>query len=130
MAACSSQETGGALQRQVRDLPPPGDSGVPAARTYLPGRAAGGRRSSRCSSSRASAAAASARSPIRNRRELDFFLDYVDEPVVQEYLAGPEYTIDVLCDFERTAAVHRAARARGDSRRRHRPRPHGEDHRR
>lgn len=35
----------------------------------------------------------------RNQRELDFFLDYVDGPVVQEYLDGPEFTIDVLCDF-------------------------------
>ena len=35
----------------------------------------------------------------RNRRELDFFLDYVPDPVIQEYLDGPEFTIDVLCDF-------------------------------
>jgi carbamoyl-phosphate synthase large subunit len=34
----------------------------------------------------------------RTRRELAFFLDYVADPVVQEYLDGPEYTIDVLCD--------------------------------
>jgi carbamoyl-phosphate synthase large subunit len=37
---------------------------------------------------------------IRSRRELDFFLDYVAEPVVQEMLEGPEFTIDVLCDFD------------------------------
>ena len=36
----------------------------------------------------------------RTVRELDFFLDYVSEPVVQEYLTGPEFTIDVLCDFK------------------------------
>ena len=36
---------------------------------------------------------------VRNRRELDFFLDYVSDPVIQEYLSGPEFTIDVLCDF-------------------------------
>jgi carbamoyl-phosphate synthase large subunit len=35
----------------------------------------------------------------RTREELDFFLKYVPNPVVQEYLDGPEYTIDVLCDF-------------------------------
>jgi carbamoyl-phosphate synthase large subunit len=35
----------------------------------------------------------------RTREELDFFLKYVSNPVVQEYLDGPEYTIDVLCDF-------------------------------
>jgi len=36
---------------------------------------------------------------IRNRAELAFFLGYVDGPVVQEYLEGPEFTIDMLCDF-------------------------------
>ena len=36
---------------------------------------------------------------IRDARELAFFLQYVDGPVVQEYLNGPEFTIDLLCDF-------------------------------
>lgn len=36
---------------------------------------------------------------VRTPRELDFFLDYVSDPVIQEYLDGPEFTIDVLCDF-------------------------------
>jgi carbamoyl-phosphate synthase large subunit len=36
---------------------------------------------------------------IRDARELAFFVDYVDDPVVQEYLDGPEFTIDMLCDF-------------------------------
>ena len=31
--------------------------------------------------------------------ELAFFLDYVADPVIQEYLDGTEFTIDVLCDF-------------------------------
>lgn len=34
----------------------------------------------------------------RNARELRFFLEYVSEPVVQRYLDGPEYTLDVMCD--------------------------------
>ena len=37
---------------------------------------------------------------LHNRRELEFFLDYVDDPIVQRYVDGSEYTIDVLCDFE------------------------------
>jgi carbamoyl-phosphate synthase large subunit len=37
---------------------------------------------------------------VRNARELEFFLDYVEDPVVQEYLPGAEFTIDVLCDFQ------------------------------
>jgi len=36
--------------------------------------------------------------PVRSRRELEFFLDYVADPIVQEYLDGPEFTLDVLCD--------------------------------
>jgi len=32
-------------------------------------------------------------------RELEFFVDYVEDPVVQRYLDGPEFTIDVLSDF-------------------------------
>lgn len=36
----------------------------------------------------------------RDARELEFFLTYVAGPVVQEYLAGPEFTIDLFCDFE------------------------------
>jgi carbamoyl-phosphate synthase large subunit len=31
--------------------------------------------------------------------ELDFFMGYVPDAVVQPYLVGPEFTIDVLCDF-------------------------------
>lgn len=37
--------------------------------------------------------------PLRNRRELEFFLGYVPDPIVQAYLDGPEFTIDMLCDF-------------------------------
>jgi carbamoyl-phosphate synthase large subunit len=36
---------------------------------------------------------------IRNERELRFFLDYVPDPVVQQFLSGKEYTIDLLADF-------------------------------
>jgi carbamoyl-phosphate synthase large subunit len=36
---------------------------------------------------------------INDEKELRFFLDYVPDPVVQEYLEGREFTIDVLCDF-------------------------------
>lgn len=37
---------------------------------------------------------------VRNARELAFFLDYVADPVIEAYLDGPEFTIDMLCDFE------------------------------
>jgi carbamoyl-phosphate synthase large subunit len=37
---------------------------------------------------------------VRSRRELEFFLEYVSDPIVQEFLDGPEFTLDVLCDDE------------------------------
>jgi carbamoyl-phosphate synthase large subunit len=37
--------------------------------------------------------------PINNERELRFFLDYVRDPIVQEFLPGNEFTIDLLADF-------------------------------
>ncbi len=38
--------------------------------------------------------------PVRNETELQFFLNYVPDPVVQRYLDGPEFTLDLLCDFD------------------------------
>ena len=35
---------------------------------------------------------------VHSKRELEFFLEYVPDPIVQEYLDGPEFTLDVLCD--------------------------------
>ncbi len=37
---------------------------------------------------------------VNDRRELEFFLSYVTDPIVQEYLDGPEFTLDLLCDFD------------------------------
>lgn len=36
---------------------------------------------------------------VNNEKELDFFKDYVDNAIIQEYIKGIEYTIDVLCDL-------------------------------
>lgn len=36
---------------------------------------------------------------VKNAKELKFFLDYVPDPIIQEYLAGPEITNDVICDL-------------------------------
>ena len=35
---------------------------------------------------------------VRHRRDLEFFLSYVNQPVLQDYIDGPEFTIDMLCD--------------------------------
>ncbi len=37
---------------------------------------------------------------VNNQKELDFFLDYVPSPIIQEYLPGPEVTNDVICDVD------------------------------
>jgi carbamoyl-phosphate synthase large subunit len=37
---------------------------------------------------------------VENRHQLEFFLDYVHEPIIQQYIDGPEITSDVLCDLE------------------------------
>lgn len=34
---------------------------------------------------------------INNENELMFFLSYIEEPIIQEFIRGIEYTIDVLC---------------------------------
>jgi len=39
---------------------------------------------------------------VTNARELAFFLDYVPDPIVQEFLPGPEITSDVICDLDGT----------------------------
>lgn len=36
---------------------------------------------------------------VNNHKELNFFVDYINNPIIQEYIEGTEYTIDALCDF-------------------------------
>lgn len=35
-----------------------------------------------------------------NKKQLEFFKDYIKEPIIQEFIEGKEYTIDVLCDLK------------------------------
>lgn len=37
---------------------------------------------------------------INNEKEFSFFVDYIKEPVIQEFIVGKEYTVDVFSDFE------------------------------
>lgn len=39
-------------------------------------------------------------SKVNNYDELDFFLNYLDNPVIQEFIEGDEYTVDVLVDLD------------------------------
>lgn len=76
------------------------DAGVSAAESWLPGSVSIGELAARLPlfikprGGRGSIGAF----PARTRRELEFFLSYVHDPVVQQFLDGPEFTIDLLCD--------------------------------
>lgn len=37
---------------------------------------------------------------VENPRQLTFFSEYVSNPIIQEYLPGPEITNDVICDLD------------------------------
>lgn len=37
---------------------------------------------------------------VNDRRELGFFATYIADPIVQEFLTGPEITSDVICDTD------------------------------
>lgn len=37
---------------------------------------------------------------IKNKKELDFFKDYVPNPMIQEFAEGQEYCVDVFSDFD------------------------------
>jgi len=97
MAACSSQETAALCNDKYATWRQLATAGVPAARTYLPGELPVNPKFPLFIKPRVGRGAVGAHK-IRNQRDLDFFIDYVDRPVIQEYLASPEYTIDVLCD--------------------------------
>ena len=36
---------------------------------------------------------------LNNQKELDFFVNYVPKPIIQQYLSGPEITSDIVCDL-------------------------------
>lgn len=42
---------------------------------------------------------------INNSEELRFFLKYIPNPIVQKYMEGREYTVDVLMDFQGKACA-------------------------
>ena len=75
------------------------DAGVPAARTWLASELPAQTALPLFIKPRGGRGAVGA-FPMRSPRELDFFTGYVEDAVIQEYLDGPEFTIDVLCDFD------------------------------
>jgi carbamoyl-phosphate synthase large subunit len=76
------------------------DLGVPAPRTWTPEEARAGAAALPLFVKSRFGSAGEHAFPARTPRELDFFLDYVPDPLVQEWLAGPEITTDVCCDLQ------------------------------
>ena len=37
---------------------------------------------------------------VNNKKELDFFKEYIKNPIIQEFIRGEEYTVDVFLDFD------------------------------
>ena len=37
---------------------------------------------------------------VNNKKELDFFVEYIENPIIQEFIEGKEYTVDAFLDFE------------------------------
>jgi len=74
--------------------------GIPFARTWLPGELNREKLEYPLFLKPRSGRGSVGAFQIKNGRELDFFLEYVPDAVIQEFLAGTEYTIDVLADFD------------------------------
>ncbi len=96
-AACSSKATALTCNDKYATCARLIDHGIPAARTYLPSVLPAYPDFPLFIKPRVGRGAVGAY-VVRNFRDLAFFLGYVESPIVQEYLAGPEFTIDVLCD--------------------------------
>lgn len=75
------------------------EAGVPAAQTWLAAQLPAATALPLFIKPRVGRGAVAA-FPVRSPRELEFFTEYVQDAVIQEYLDGPEFTIDVLCDFD------------------------------
>lgn len=99
LAACSPAATAALCDDKFQTCQRLIEAGVPAAATYLPGTLPESPSLPLFIKPRVGRGALQA-FPVRSAEELRFFLGYVHDPVVQEYLQGPEFTIDVLCDFE------------------------------
>jgi len=98
LLACSGEDTAAVCNDKFLTCDRLRSAGVEAAVTYLPGTLPVGLAPPLFIKPRVGRGAVGAFA-VRSPQELAFFLSYVPDPVVQEYLDGPEYTIDVLCDL-------------------------------
>ena len=99
LAACSPEDTAQICNDKYLTCTHLRARGVSAAQSYLPGALPAGLDLPLFIKPRGGRGGVGAFA-VRSARELEFFLGYVESPVVQEFLSGPEYTIDVLCDFD------------------------------
>lgn len=37
---------------------------------------------------------------VENDEQLKFFIEYIEKPIVQEFIEGTEYSVDAFCDFD------------------------------
>jgi carbamoyl-phosphate synthase large subunit len=96
-AACSSAATAAACNDKYETCDRLSALGVPAARTWLPHEVPSTVEFPLFIKPRVGRGAVDAH-VVRDGRDLAYYLGCIDAPIVQEYLSGPEFTIDVLCD--------------------------------
>jgi len=99
VVACSPAETATICNDKYETCARLIEAGVPAAKSYLPAHLTEEMALPLFVKPRVGRGAIGA-FPVTTADELDFFLRYVPTPIVQEYLEGPEFTIDVLCGFD------------------------------
>jgi carbamoyl-phosphate synthase large subunit len=97
--AVSGAETGAICNDKLRTVQYLAEKGIPAPQTWLPHELNFGALKYPLFLKPRHGRGSVGAYPIQNERELRFFLDYVPNPVVQEFLPGREFTIDVLADF-------------------------------
>src|SRR5690606_15745673 len=97
VVACSPAETAALCNDKYDTCRHLAAAGIDAARSWLPDELPGDAPAQLFVKPRVGRGSVGAFA-VRNARERDFFLSYVSQPVIQEFLQPPEYTIDMLCD--------------------------------
>ncbi len=97
--AISSAETGIICNDKYRSMQFLREQGIPVPETWLPHELEFKELSYPLFLKPRSGRGSVGAYPIRDEGDLRFFLNYVPDVVVQRFLPGREFTIDVLCDF-------------------------------
>lgn len=97
--AVSSERTGALCNDKYASAQFLAERGIPFARTWLPSELDWAHLTYPLFLKPRSGRGSVGAFTIHNERELRFFLEYVPDAVVQEFLSGKEFTIDLLADF-------------------------------